>query len=315
MNHDDTKVTKTNPILGESVATATTSSANVFARPTALRVLRSSWLITGIWAPSGASLPCLFIPISVVLRRLLGQLEFLLGDPPPSTAATTRGPVFPVPVQFVRNPRARRYLLRLGRDRIARVTIPRGGSEAFARRFVTDQIPWLQSQLDRLAALPERHGAWGPNTLVWWRGERLPLKITEGSIQLGDAFLGPWPSAGGEKADARPTVEAALRGLAERELPPLVLAEASRLGLVIQRVSVRNQRTRWGSCSRRGTVSLNWRLVQTPILVRDYLIAHELAHVREMNHSRRFWRVVEEFFPAWREAEAWLRRHGRSVID
>ena len=74
-------------------------------------------------------------------------------------------------------------------------------------------------------------------------------------------------------------------------------------------MTVRNQRSRWGSCSRRGTISLNWRLVQTPDLVRDYIIHHELMHLREMNHSARFWARVEEVCPGWREAERWLKRN------
>ena len=72
---------------------------------------------------------------------------------------------------------------------------------------------------------------------------------------------------------------------------------------------MRNQRSRWGSCSRRGTISLNWRLVQTPAYVRDYLVLHELAHLKEMNHSRRFWREVERLCPGFREAERWLKQH------
>jgi hypothetical protein len=75
------------------------------------------------------------------------------------------------------------------------------------------------------------------------------------------------------------------------------------------RVVVRNQRTRWGSCSRRGTLSLNWRLVQAPVFVRDYIILHELMHLREMNHSARFWRLVEAACPDYAMAERWLKAH------
>jgi len=77
---------------------------------------------------------------------------------------------------------------------------------------------------------------------------------------------------------------------------------------VVKRVTVRGQRTRWGSCSRRGTISLNWRLIQTPEDVRDYIILHELAHLRQMNHSDRFWREVERLCPDYRSAERWLKQ-------
>jgi len=79
----------------------------------------------------------------------------------------------------------------------------------------------------------------------------------------------------------------------------------------VRRITVRNQRSRWGSCSRRGTISLNWRLVQTPVFVRDYLVLHELAHLKEMNHSRRFWDEVARLCPGFREAERWLKQHSR----
>ena len=88
------------------------------------------------------------------------------------------------------------------------------------------------------------------------------------------------------------------------------LAElAAVTGVKVRRVVVRNQRSRWGSCSARGTISLNWRLVQTPDFVRDYIIYHELMHLREMNHSGRFWARVEAVCPGWRAAERWLEQH------
>ena len=78
-------------------------------------------------------------------------------------------------------------------------------------------------------------------------------------------------------------------------------------------MSVRSQRTRWGSCSAGGTVSLNWRLIQAPEAVRDYIIYHELMHLREMNHSSRFWDRVAGVCPGWREAERWLKRNASLV--
>jgi predicted metal-dependent hydrolase len=79
--------------------------------------------------------------------------------------------------------------------------------------------------------------------------------------------------------------------------------------LPARRVTVRNQRSRWGSCSRHGTISLNWRLIQTPTHVQDYIILHELCHLREMNHSARFWREVERVCPNSAAAERWLNQH------
>lgn len=222
----------------------------------------------------------------------------------------------PQPLRLVRNPRARRYILRLAPDGTPRVTIPRGGSESFARAFAARHALWIQRQQERWARrpTPPPPTPWGPGTLVWFRGAPHPLEATPLGARLHDLEipLRPPPSP---DSDWRLSIEAALRRLAEREFPPLVHAYAQRLGLPLRRVTIRAQRSRWGSCSPRRTLSLNWRLIQTPDTVRDYVFAHELAHLREMNHSRRFWRVVQEFYPAWREAEAWLQRHGRLLLQ
>jgi predicted metal-dependent hydrolase len=225
--------------------------------------------------------------------------------PPPRPIASSA-----IPLNLKKNPRARRYILRVARDGTVHVTIPRGGTEAFARRFAIEKESWIREQLQRVAQTPSPKSTWGPGSLVWFRGEPLPIVDHGDHAQLGD-FTFPIPPRG---KDWRPSIERHLRSLASAELPPLVLGAADLHHLTVQRVQVRDQRSRWGSCSRRGTISLNWRLVQVPLFVRDYLIAHELAHLRQMNHSRRFWAVVEEFFPAWRDAERWLREHSRRLL-
>lgn len=82
-----------------------------------------------------------------------------------------------------------------------------------------------------------------------------------------------------------------------------------KLGLSFNRCTVRSARTRWGSCSQKGSVSLNWKLIMAPQPVIDYVVIHELLHLREMNHSKRFWRLVAERCPDWREHKAWLKEH------
>ena len=79
-------------------------------------------------------------------------------------------------------------------------------------------------------------------------------------------------------------------------------------------VTIRNQRSRWGSCARNGNITLNFRLVQMPAHVRDYVLLHELMHIRQQNHSRRFWRLVEAVCPGFRDAERWLRTTGRTLF-
>jgi predicted metal-dependent hydrolase len=100
---------------------------------------------------------------------------------------------------------------------------------------------------------------------------------------------------------------------AREELPPRLLALAAQHGLTVSRVTVRNQRSRWGSCGRDGHITLNWRLVRMPDWVRDYVMVHELMHLRRMDHSRAYWGYVEAAFPGYRDARAWLRVNGRSL--
>jgi predicted metal-dependent hydrolase len=102
---------------------------------------------------------------------------------------------------------------------------------------------------------------------------------------------------------------------AARELITMLAEdEAEALGVSYRRIEIRDQRTRWGSCSPRGTLSFNWRLALAPLEVLDYVVVHELCHLREANHSPRFWRLVGERRPAWREQRAWLREYGAELL-
>ena len=114
----------------------------------------------------------------------------------------------------------------------------------------------------------------------------------------------------GFSGDLRPTLESHFLRRAKIELSARAWELAAETGMDVKEVTVRNQRTRWGSCSSGGVISLNWRLIQAPLFVRDYIIFHELMHLREMNHSSRFWARVEEVCPGWRDAERWLKQNG-----
>ena len=240
----------------------------------------------------------------VQLEWLFGPRQLVLPDDHWLAAGTRR-----VRLWFVRNRRARRYILRLRPDGAARVTVPRGGSFAEAKRFAERNVAWLEQQLLRQAMRPQRPASWLVGMEILFRGERVRLEPGEngetGLIRFGGEVVPVADAAG----DLRPAVEQHLRRLAAQELPLRVFKLATLNQLSVKRVIVRNQRSRWGSCSRRGTISLNWRLVQTPLFVRDYLVLHELAHLKEMNHSRRFWAEVARLCPGFREAERWLKQH------
>ena len=94
----------------------------------------------------------------------------------------------------------------------------------------------------------------------------------------------------------------------------LAVFEAPRLGVSFQRIAIRDQRTRWGSCSSRGTLSFNWRLVLAPLEVAEYVVVHELCHLREPNHSPRFWQLVADARPGYRDQRRWLGDHGWELL-
>jgi predicted metal-dependent hydrolase len=108
------------------------------------------------------------------------------------------------------------------------------------------------------------------------------------------------------------TTNRELLARARSELPARLLELAARHGLAVSRISIRNQRWRWGSCSRGGHICLNWRLVTMPEEVRDYVLIHELMHLKRMDHSPKFWKLVAEACPGYNEARAWLRAASRS---
>lgn len=215
-----------------------------------------------------------------------------------------------VPLLLAQHPRARRYVLRLRPDGTVRVTVPRGGSQSTARAFAQKHVAWIETQMERRAARPAVKAVWTIGVEILFRGE--PVKIVAGlkgdrTITLADQII--QISRGQE--DHRPAIERHLHRLAGSELPPRVFHFARQHGLNVQRVTVRNQKSRWGSCSRRGTISLNWRLLQAPAFVADYIILHELMHLRQMNHSPKYWQEVERVCPDFREAERWLKANGR----
>jgi predicted metal-dependent hydrolase len=190
-----------------------------------------------------------------------------------------------VPIVITRHRLARRYVVRVRPGGEIRLTVPRGASIRGGLAFVRRQADWIARERVRLEGLA---ASWTPGSTVWFRGEQVTVTT--------DGF------------------QAYVRELAEHELPARC-AELARLHNVeIAGVQVRDQRSRWGACSPRRAITLNWRLIQMPAPVADYVMLHELAHVRHANHSRRFWREVERLCPAWQESERWLRRNGRAIL-
>jgi predicted metal-dependent hydrolase len=245
-------------------------------------------------------------------QSLFGLFEPAAGvhrEPP----AAPRPDAVPGDIVFERSHRARRFRLTLRRDGVAVATIPARGSEREARRFVEEHREWLEQARARQRQRPRAAAVWTVGTEVLWRGEMCAVRIAAPGVRpqvclAADVFRVPRLDG-----DLRPALEAHFLRRAKIELPARTWELAAVTRVAVKFVTVRNQRSRWGSCSANGTISLNWRLVQTPESVRDYIIYHELMHLREMNHSDRFWARVAEVCPGWREAESWIKRNGALV--
>ena len=213
-------------------------------------------------------------------------------------------------VLFERNPRAKYYRLTLRRDGQAVVTIPRRGTERVARAFAVEQSEWLEQMRQRHRSTPRQAAVWSLGTPVLWRGEMTEIRAASWrpfpQVCLGaDVFR-----VSDFDSNLRPTLEAHFQRLARIELTARTWELSARTRMPVRRVVVRNQRTRWGSCSVGKEISLNWRIIQTPDWVRDYVIHHELTHLKIMDHSPRFWRRLAEVFPRVEKAEAWLKHDG-----
>lgn len=234
------------------------------------------------------------------------------------TAAAARRPAvrpltvngLPAPLELRESPRARRMTLRVDPGRgLIQVVIPKGVSEREAVRFVDRHAAWVQS---RLAALPpERPFVDGAPVPVLGRDHVVrhdPSLRGAGRRENGELRVG-----GGPEHTAR-RVRDLLTAEARRLLTERAHAMAAMLGVRVKGVSIRDTRSRWGSCSAAGRLSFSWRLILTPEAVFDYVVAHEVAHLVEMNHSPRFWAQVAHLGHDAATARAWLRRHGAALL-
>ncbi len=238
--------------------------------------------------------------------------ETTLVSPRPErpTPMSVPPPLAPPAVEFVRRRGARRYILRVLDDGTLRVTVPWWGSRREARQFAESQEAWVARQRAARAARPALRWSAGVAVLV----DGVPHLVTdlgEGRLALGAYVLDDRVAPG---LDTGAAVRAWLRARAVAGLPGELTTLADRHGIAVTRIAIRDQRSRWGSCSRRGTISLNWRLVQTPPFVREYVLLHELMHRRELNHSTRFWRLVAAACPRHLEARRWLRTEGATLF-
>lgn len=218
-----------------------------------------------------------------------------------------------MPIVYRRHARARNYVLRLHLNKTVHVTVPCQGTKKFARQFVASRKGWLEKQWRILESRQSPPQVLRAGMEILLHGEAVVLEVCQGEEQWELRFGPERASFRGPVGNLRPALEQHLHSLARTVLVRRVEELAREHFSQVGRVVIRNQKSRWGSCSCRGTISLNWRLIQLPPAVRDYIIVHELMHLRELNHSPRFWAQVEKACPDYRRAEEWLKQNSGQV--
>ena len=210
------------------------------------------------------------------------------------------------PVVIRVNPRARRLLLRVdAASRRIELVLPRGVATEHGIKFLSAQRGWIAARLEALPAPV----AFAEGAIVPLFG--VPHRICREADPAAPpvAILGGEIRVRGEPAHLARRVKDHLVRLAREELSRRARLCAARIGRPVARVGVRDTRSRWGSCSAKGAISFSWRLVLMPEAVMDYVVAHEVAHLAEMNHGPRFWRLVRTLTPDCATPRAWLKRH------
>ena len=228
----------------------------------------------------------------------------------PSHAETIALPGGPARVAWRRSQRARRVSLRIDPSIGAViVTLPMRAARGAGVALLMNHADWVT---DRLARLPD--------TVSFVDGAVVPIdgiphRIRHMPRARGGAWIeGDELRVSGAPEFLRRRVLDFLRREARRRMAALVAAKAARIGAVPRRLSVKDTRTRWGSCASDGSLAFSWRLVMAPAFVQDYVAAHEVAHLCHMNHGKRFWALVARLTPHRAEAIAWLRSDGSRLL-
>jgi len=230
---------------------------------------------------------------------------------PPAAEVRIDGEIVAVAVKV--STRARSYRLSLPHGGGPVLTVPKFGRWGEAKAFLDRQVPWLAARLERSV----KPVAFVRGAIVPLRGVNhriVPTGRVRGVVEVGEhegelALLVP----GAPEHRARRLIDW-LKIEAQKDLERRVRLHAGNLDVGVKAIAMRSQSTRWGSCSSTGKLNFNWRLILAPPFVLDYVAAHEVSHLVEMNHSQAFWDVVESTLPSMARGRDWLKAHGRELM-
>jgi predicted metal-dependent hydrolase len=207
-----------------------------------------------------------------------------------------------------RSPRARRVRVSVDGSGEVEVVLPKRAPERAAAQAVRELGPWIERRRRTLARAAAEIAR--PEGTVPFLGQDLRLVPQPGRERVhrrGDELLVP-------KRDAAAAIERWYRRQARAEIAPRLDAAVARAGTRYSGLTIRGQKTRWASCSSTGHMSFNWRLLLAPEAVLDYVVEHEVCHLERMDHSPRFWALLESRVPDWRAHARWLRRYGPTLV-
>ncbi len=218
-----------------------------------------------------------------------------------------------MPLRIVENARATRLTLRIGAGgKSLRITVPPRYPEREIELFLARHQGWLEEKLARVPDRPElRPGVKLPVLGVPHRIIHEPGR--RGTVEKTAIDGEPVLIVHGDRTHLKRRLADWMKREAKRHIEPLVAKHAATVGRPVRSVRFKDTMSRWGSCTAEGGLSFSWRIMMAPSAVVDYLVAHECAHLKEMNHSRAFWKLCEELCPRTVEAKAWLKRNGSAL--
>jgi predicted metal-dependent hydrolase len=258
---------------------------------------------------------------SAWVREQLAKADALRASAASQPAAPGAPPVPSQPMSLEINGRMLQFTLKASR-RVKRIALnvrpdgvvlthPWRMDPAHALKFLRERADWVFEQIERIGATVRKNTL--PPGSILLRGVLTPLRITRaGAGRRVNGMLNPDELHLQIPVDAplQACVDAWLKAQARGDIAAVVRKRAREMNLQPASITLRDARTRWGSCSSAGTISFNWRLVQAPPEVLDYIVVHELAHLQEFNHSKAFWSLVARFCPDYKRHMAWLKREG-----